>query len=407
MKRISVSFRAIITISLFIHFILNIVPMCNLLPKTIYWIILLTSNCLLIFFSIQWKTRRLKKKITIFLLLILLFDALYSLVKEKSLPQILTANILMLQFWIPMLAALFFAGFQDKKYGKKVFNGLMLIIFFVIFATLAGLGKNPEAAREIAGGEGRIEYYKNNIGGYSFIYGLVPLVAYLLWLFKQKRNALYLMGAVIAFLCILKAQFTISIAIALLGAFMAIILKNPQLRKILLAAGILLSSMFCFSAFTARVLNYFAELCVKLNIDYLAQRFWGYAEILSVTDTTNRAIDMRLEVYINDLKLFFDNPLTGSLFKRNQGNINGHSDILGTAGGLGMVGICLFIFIFAFFFFILKKNFISKKCMQMMLLGVAIFIFLIVLNSIIVSPLVSYVIFLTPILLEERGIEWT
>lgn len=405
MKRISVSFRAIITISLFIHFILNIVPMCNLLPKTIYWIILLTSNCLLVFFPIQWKTRRLKKEMAIFLLLILLFDALYSLVKEKSLPQILTANILMLQFWIPMLAALFFAGVQDKKYGKNVFNGLMLIIFFVIFATLAGLGKNPEAAREIAGGEGRIEYYKNNIGGYSFIYGLVPLVAYLLWLFKQKRNALYLLGAVIAFLCILKAQFTISIAIALLGAFMAIILKKPQLRKILLAAGILLSSMFCFSAFTAKVLNYFAELCVKLNIDYLAQRFWGYAEILSVTDTTNRAIDMRMEVYINDLKLFFVNPLTGSLFKRNLASISGHSDILGSAGGLGMIGICFFVFVFVFYFKILKKNFRGRNYVFMISIGMTIFILLAILNPILTTPLISYVIFLMPVLLEEYEIK--
>lgn len=400
-----IHYKTIMLAALLIHFSFVTAPVCNLLPRVVYWPALSGSFIILLFYSLQWKKRTAQKGAALLFMLFTLFALLFSFIKRHSFFGMAELCFSMLQFGISILFSVYCVKNNDEKFNIRVFKCLTAVVIFITCTTLIGLYKNPEAAREIAGGEGTREYYQSNVAGFSFIYGLVVLAPCFFRVFWVQRKVQYLLCAALFSLCIVMGQFTIAIAFAMFGLLLVCISRIITKRKVFMIAAVFTVSFFLLNRFYAEILRVMSGVLKRWNIRYLALRFENYAEILEGLFTqriVNRALDMRIGEYLADIDLFFRNPLCGLLFRKTQSGVSGHSDILDVAGGLGMTGIALYLCVIIFYFRIIRGScYDGKKRFYMLNLSVSLFVLLSLANPVMAFPFVGYASFLFPVLIEN------
>lgn len=216
-----------------------------------------------------------------------------------------------------------------------VFTGITCV------TTIVGLNKYPSASRELASGTAiydTLRYSKVNIGGYEFIYALVPLIPVLFWMIQNTKGfwkIVYLCVLGLDILCIYKSQYTIALVCVVVALIVVWMQNNRRAASIFTAA--LLVFLWLNGLQVLGKLFYWASDVVAS--DYVSDRLLQVAQLVSGQTVHTETSRQRLEYYAQQWEAFLSSPIWGhNWFEFYRKYASGHSLVLDILGGAGILG---------------------------------------------------------------------
>lgn len=243
--------------------------------------------------------------------------------------------------WIVLKYALY----KNDKNARRLW--FVLIAFFIMTAitTIIGNNKYPGASRLLAtpisqiGADVYNKYVSSNIGGFTFIYGLVLVMPILIYLAKKKRiNPILsiVMFAIMGF-AVIASEYTTALILFLMNIFLFFFRKLTK-RKIVILVLICILFVAIGSVLLASLFDGIADLLpgdtVSLRLEYLASTLRG-EDVLDHEGDSNRA-----ELYKKALMEIRESNLLGTWGKTTG---SGHSLILDAIVRYGIIGILLLV----------------------------------------------------------------
>jgi hypothetical protein len=272
----------------------------------------------------------------------------------------------------PIVISVFLQNYASNKFLK---NSLQLTAFFILITsltTIIGLEIYPDASRLLAsrGDLQMVEVYsKLNIGGFDFIYSLILFLPLSFWLIKNSKGIRKLLN-IVTFIAILVCINSSSYATALLMSIVSIslILVNvkPQLKPFFIALGILIVLL----AGTGLWSEIFLWMSRNAESAYVADRLlqisliFGGSGISQITTDTSTE---RLELYQQSISSFTSSPIWGNnIISFNKEALSGHSVVLDTLAGSGLIGGIIVYLIFRALYksLIVRTNEIASPFVQ-------------------------------------------
>lgn len=254
--------------------------------------------------------------------------------------------------WLPCIIALYIKENNNEKFVKNYLQTYIIVTTITSITTIIGLIMYPTASRELASGTeiyDTTKYTIRNIGGYQHIYALVVLLPILMWLIKRTEKAWRIVNVVtllINLYCIYRSQYTIAIIIT---AIIVVLTILKRFKKIMIVTMILLGAILSFnsSGIMERLSSGFKYVSEHIGMEYVGDRLLQVSQLLDGavihTDTSAERIDH----YKHCLEKFSESPIVGhNMWGFSEENISGHSMILDTMSGMGMLGLLLVGIIF-------------------------------------------------------------
>lgn len=306
---------------------------------------------------------------------------------------------------------IFFSGAVYCLNNKDHFSKEMRILFIFLLAvnlltaitTIIGVRQFPYAVRNSTRADisdtTKWIWRAHNIGNWNYLYGVVFLVPTIVLLFlRGKRKLMWLISLAVVMFCILKAQLTIALFLAI-GLVGLMILGNPQTRKgfylysaaiiLLMLIGLNLERIILFAwKFTND--HGYLDIARKMNTLYMYLAF----------DSATGNAGERLGLYSMSLSTFLDNPLFGCLFYSGSlvDKIGFHSEICDMLGGIGFSGLAGLIMMFCYWLSSVRQYISSDWQWEAGMIFLTM-IFLAVLNPILYAPQIALNVFLMPALI--------
>ena len=245
---------------------------------------------------------------------------------------------------LPVLLGHFILYRLDDKSTRFFAVFTIIVLVVTIVTTYIGLQFYPNASRELAVGAGIGEeklatYDWANIGGFEFVYSLIPIYTAIIYIFKRNNYPFFLLLLVSLFfgLFIMTAGYTIAVMMFFLSTILIFFRRDAKPRTILFIFLILIVFIVLFFDVFSNMLNSLADI-VKNR--YLAERLRIIANGYEGLSTSE---DNRWELYLLSLTSFFKHPFFGVAFGAKSGE---HSFILDNIAKYGVVGLILIVFMY-------------------------------------------------------------
>lgn len=290
-------------------------------------------------------------------------------------------------FWIPVIMSNMFLHYYDDSKKRK------LIIFFIIcfilttIPTMIELTKDQSAIRALTyGGIDTVEDYariKNNVGTFSYVYGLAILIPFFVYLFKENKNKKWLvLILVLSIITLIEASFTIGMIIAVIGCIILYLNNNKhsvQKKLIIVLISVLL--IVIFITYLPNLLIYIGN---NIENEYFQQRFLEIANFIDNPENSAEGdLAGRIELYTKSFKTFLEHPIIGVggyyYIENNNPGIGYHSEIL---DNMARYGIFSLVFVIAFFYYYRKyllqisKSTKAKKIINTIIFSIIILAFI-------------------------------
>lgn len=308
------------------------------------------------------------------------------------------------------LYVFFFFIIVADSYKRKGLHKLDFVLYVLLFTmpvwyltTIIGLNENSRAARiAIRSASEAYELTKSGVGGFSLVYFSVAYTALLLaalkYFFSLKKNRLVLnflliLNASLAVLVIVKAQYSTALILLCFVVFMFFSIKNKINHFSIIVMMLAMVSMVAIYFNLSDILDVASIVLDGSNYQMKIQDLQ-----LSLSGSSGETVNDRIIRYKRSLVLFFENPIFGTLSRRDIGK---HSLLLDTYAQFGILMGCMFTYITMSIPFNLFRKLTGKISLSLPML-IVIFA-LISLNNISMSyGLVCYVLYLIVVDKVER-----
>lgn len=281
--------------------------------------------------------------------------------------------------WAFIMIGIFLTKNGEERFCRRALYLILAIYIAISFSTILGLQKYPMAVRELGRGISyspgmsnfefelvKQHYRALNIASLSQLYGIVFAIPCFLYAYAKSKNLLFVAGAIICEICVLKAQVTFALLLSF-ALIMLCIMKPSNRRKSLIIFG----SMFFFGAFILLsikpILLIAVNIFVNKNMMAISDKLLSLYNLLN-GKATGDALD-RIVLYRRSVDVFFKHPLIGqSINGVDSANIfSGHSEFLDKLGYYGIFGLVIFlILIFQYIKFV--RNSCGFKWLHLVLL---------------------------------------
>lgn len=233
----------------------------------------------------------------------------------------------------------------DTKLLKILTYFILILYGITALTTIVGLNENPDAARYLAtvadsNEADAVKYGFMNIGGFSFIYSVALIYPAIIYGFKRKKIhvAIVVIYAVIDFILIINAGYTIALLLFIASTVFVFFRNNLTVKNVVIIFVItLLVSLLVFPLFSY-LLNALADVIGNETIAERLRDLAGGREGLEASE------DNRLALYMTSLTSFITHPLFGGMF--NSVSIGGHSEILDKIAQYGIFGLIAIVLIY-------------------------------------------------------------
>jgi hypothetical protein len=276
--------------------------------------------------------------ILVFLFLVVWISSMYFLLTQTSTISTSVDNFQFKRFmskffqyflmFFPAIPAIRILTCANKNQQKLILAIISVLIIFVILITMRELKINPDITRTW---DSEAEKTSENVASYYFVYA-IPIIISLLLLFvfseKTKMFKIAMVALIIfGFVFLLRAQYTLSILMTLLGLIIGVIkgCENKNLRFLLVILSILLILFLP---------NIFGFISSNVRSAQVSVRFRELANFFSTGDATGYNLDGRLSLYWKSIKAFFASPLYGNEYL----DFDGHATFLTVLSDTGILG---------------------------------------------------------------------
>ena len=300
---------------------------------------------------------------------------------------------------------------KNTKLQKYLLNGLFIAVTLTAVTTIIGLFADPLAVRELgrsdlsysytgvtgkAFAEIKWGYRIRNIAGWNQLYGMAFVIPCLLFVYKKTKKWIYLAGAVICTLCVIKAQ--LMFALLLTGMMILFSFVKPSFKRkpLMIEGGILVLAVL----FIDDLILLASNLTAKLGMSMLPKKLHDFYLLLHGTDTGSALA--RTNVYSRALDIIKEHPLLGRLFYGVNKKVvfSYHSDVLDLLAFFGLLigGVVIIGCIYMYIRYILSIEHSDKWLVILLLFG---FMIMAILNPVWYSPQVYTAVFLMPALIAN------
>lgn len=315
----------------------------------------------------------------------------------------------LMMFFLPMILGSYWIENKNKTNIRLDF--LLLVFFFTCVTTILGILVFPKAPRILAksGDIDKSIYYIRNIGGYGYIYSIVFLFPYLSELKKRVQSSkrlLYTIFQVLIIICVFMSQYTTAM-ILIIVELPFVLSKNMNYKYYIILSSITVLLVHLFVDFNL-IINHLSDFANNLNLPIIANRLDNFNQVVFY-DSTGGDFYKRTNLYLKSFNAFCHSPIWGNLFSKSYRDLGGHSELIDMLGGIGLIGLSVFImFTKRTSDIYLKscKDFTFKSVFEF---EVLLIIILMLLNTLFVAHQISIIFYLCPILFmhntDELNIE--
>lgn len=294
----------------------------------------------LFYFTITLSKEKVIYKMINVTFFIFVFIIIYVYATKPN--DLLRSVLSQLLFWFPIIIAYYIVSSDDIVLKKNIIGLIIICLSITALTTIIGLEITPMASRELATGNNKsydlYEYSSRNIGGYGFTYSLVLFIPTIIYLFKKKRQFIYIIILTLFLICIIKTQYTIALIFTIFSLLLFFTKFSSRSIFIMLIVTILL-----FLLFNKSVAYFLLDITTNMQSKMLRARLREIAKIILYDETTG---DMgnRIMLYFNSFVVFLKNPIIGTIFNRKDTYyIGGHSQNFDLLAFTGLVGFTYYI----------------------------------------------------------------
>lgn len=323
--------------------------------SSVYVNIFMVSIIIFLILNDKNSIRNIKFLRPFFLILLLLL--INELLNADSIKSITIAVYITTTFILPGIICFYLIS---NNYRKTIKLFLIVSAVFILITTLTsifGLLVDPQASRTLAMGglsnEQLMAYYKQNIGGFSFVY-MIPIILPMIFVcYKKKQFNLLLLAIMIIPMIyfVFLAQYTIGIIFLFLSLLSIHFARNYSLNKFVF---ITVAAVLILLLIKPVIGDFFYFLGSKdVGVEF-SIRLNAMGDMLTGHEIASEAYINRENSYMTSLNTFFSSLMLGSHIYWS-GNIGGHSFILDILALYGVFGIiALFLFYKQLYLFFLK-----------------------------------------------------
>jgi len=254
------------------------------------------------------------------------------------------------QVFMAFFPVMLFLRMQTKATTKqkRIICWTAIVLFaYVLINTLLELLVNADATRNWSDFS---EQSENNVGTYAFVYVVPIILSCIPYLFVRFKRPLFrfliVASAMLLFLFLFLAQYTLALLIGIIGLFIQIniVIKDKKLKTVLWLCLLLI--VFSLPVTLELLANVVPSGQMAIRLKELAS-FFGNG------DSSGYNLNGRLSLYMQSIKAFFNSPILGN----RKLDFDGHATFLTVPADIGIFG--------AFFFFALyhlAKKQIKQHC---------------------------------------------
>ena len=259
---------------------------------------------------------------------------------------------------ISFIPVLFFLNYRNN-YRLK--SKIMLIVNFTlittIITTIIGLSIYPEASRVLATFPEKndptyVRYTSLNIGGFAFIYSLLPLIPLYFFLNSSKKkviNVLILFGI---YIVTFMSQYTTAIVISMFVLLVILLTRVKTTKKVVICIFTVSVLLFMIIQY----LNTFIYTFISsIDSPIIQERLFVLYDII-IGNNYNQI--GRLNLWMQSITVFINHPILGG-WTANIQTYSEHSFILDYLGKFGILGLSILIFYYTsiyVYFYKCKEN---------------------------------------------------
>lgn len=305
-------------------------------------------------------------------------------------------------FWFP-LQVIHFIHHIPLQMRKKLVSLTWLCLIITGVTTIWGNIRYVEISRFLATGRaGKSLFFRQNIGGYEFVYSSVILLPFLIYEIKNEKakRVLYLLCLLMILGIAVITQYATAIILIVLAFAFLIILQTLSPKRLVFVFLIFAIFYYIGTIMLPKWLIAAQDYFHEVGSVQLEERFGLIYDAFFKQETSGDLLS-RQQLYQKSAQAFFENPAFGNLFGGEE--IGGHSEFLDVLGATGIVGMFFYIVLFISFFTkvrMLKGNNIYVH----IVVSILLFSFLSCINTVLFKE-IGYVVFLFPFLLknDENG----
>ncbi len=377
-------------------------------PQAIRYLLLFTSFFCAIFSII--KGNNLRHFFGLFFATLLL-SALFLLAKA-GINDFGIRFIWMVEFWISLYFAMSII-YSKKEVCLITKVTVLILVLITSITTLIGNMKFSGASRILASGTNvdNDMFLSLNIGSYGFIYALVLLVpVFLNYLPKTKSFTLKILIVILVLFFLytsLVTEFAIALLLIVFSSFLYLFfrIKNKKSKYVFLFV-LLFVLLICvsLSSYIASSLFDFADFLSSRGFVSVSDRISSISNLISgegFQDGTDAA--SRIDLYLKSLRAIINYPIIGTFPFGNYELLGGHSDLLDTIAGTGIVGVALLVVVFRSWFLKYQNSYGKKQFASNYAILIIIFTILSLINTIYSSFQLSFCFFLGPLIFSKKG----
>lgn len=355
---------------------------------------------------ILYKTKNPKIYLVVLNVIILMFLLWFTKYSSNKNSSIVSFSTRFLLFFIPLFISLFF--FEKKCFPSEyVWRILNIVLLITMITTIIGNYRYPEVSRLLAGAASEEEvyfYYRQNIGGYSFVYSSVLYFPYLLRNFGSIRRldkVINIACVIGVWLLVLESAYTLALVILLIETVLLIVYKVKHKKVITLLIVLFCLFFLLFKSSFAQLFYSIASYFWGKGDLLFAERITGIGDILSGAKVDGDTAS-RLNLYTISFQSFLSNPIFGGIFSST--NLGGHSELLDLLGATGIIGFIILVVIIWNFIKTTSKNILTED-RYVFFISIFAFLFFMITDTVFSSTSVGLVVFLSPCLVLRRKIK--
>lgn len=248
-------------------------------------------------------------------------------------------------FLMPVIIGYYYVNYRPENIS--LFAKILIVaILITAITTIIGLIQFPGAARILAtiaesDDSAAVEYWWHNIGGYYFVYTVVLSYPLVIYSYKQKKISLLIALVLTStvFIVVIASEYATALLFILLTSLLYLTKRELTPKNILVLAIIGFIFILLFSSFFSYLLESVANM---FKSDTIRERLLALAGGKDALETFD---DKRIWLYRNNINLFLNNPLFGTMFDTGEGTA-GHSQMLITLAQHGILGGFTVFFIY-------------------------------------------------------------
>ena len=235
-------------------------------------------------------------------------------------------------------------NYENSEKVPLFLNVLLLIIIAVSIISIRTVIVDPYALRRATYA---VEDRGHAYGAYSFIYMITQLIPLLFFsIFNKTREELNIsrillcLSLLIGWILVLLSGFTIANAVVAIAVLAFVLLKNFNVKKLLVTLLLLIVVAFTYRYILEAIFTWLGDV-VKGNLLYERKTQDLYNQLILGTGAGS-SYSGRLDLYKKSWDTLFHNPIIGSAIIRGEDTTGGHSTLVDIMANSGLIVALLY-----------------------------------------------------------------